>query len=102
MFFHQARFGDVLTDGFEQPGGAVNAAPFAAELHRVGPRGAKGRRRIPGLLHAHHVPAVANPDAVSAWITEFLGDPRDTVESAQGAEPNGVSLPRIRQARPAH
>jgi hypothetical protein len=38
-----------------------------------------------GLIpHVHHVAAIANPDAVSAWITEFLGDQRDTVESAPG------------------
>jgi hypothetical protein len=37
---------------------------------------------IPG---AHHVTAIANPEAVNACITAFLGEQRDTGQFASGA-----------------
>jgi uncharacterized protein (TIGR03083 family) len=46
-----------------------------AELHRVGPRAAKGRRRIPGLLRHRHIP---EPELVNGlpetWSVGYLTD----------------------------
>jgi hypothetical protein len=46
-----------------------------AELHRVGPRGAKGRRRVPGLVRRRNLPGaeVVN-GAPEAWSIGYLTD----------------------------
>jgi pimeloyl-ACP methyl ester carboxylesterase len=58
-------------------------------IYRPEKAASAARRLMPsvqvGLIpRAHHVAAIANPDAVNAWLTAFLGDQPDTVESAQG------------------
>jgi len=46
-----------------------------AELHRVGPRGAKGRRRIPGLLRRRRLPGVEVVNgAPKTWSLGYVTD----------------------------
>ena len=46
-----------------------------AELHRVGPRGAKGRRRIPGFLRRRRMPGVEIVNgAPEAWSLGYVSD----------------------------
>ena len=46
-----------------------------AELHRVGPRGAKGRRRVPGFLRRRRMPGAEVVNGVSeTWSIGYLTD----------------------------
>ena len=46
-----------------------------AELHRVGPRGPKGRRRIPGLLRRRRLPGVEVVNgAQKTWSLGYVTD----------------------------
>jgi uncharacterized protein (TIGR03083 family) len=46
-----------------------------AELHRVGPRGARGRRRIPGFLRSRRLPGAQVVNGVpEAWSLGYLTD----------------------------
>jgi uncharacterized protein (TIGR03083 family) len=46
-----------------------------AELHRVGPRGAKGRRRVPGFVRRRRAPGVEVVNGVpEAWSIGFVTD----------------------------
>src|SRR5215212_2842441 len=42
----------------------LGSEALRAELHRVGPRGAKGRRRIPGFLRRKRLPGTSCPAAL--------------------------------------
>jgi uncharacterized protein (TIGR03083 family) len=46
-----------------------------AELHRVGPRGAKGRRRVPGILRGSRLPGAEVVNGVpETWSLGYLTD----------------------------
>jgi uncharacterized protein (TIGR03083 family) len=48
---------------------------LGAELHRVGPRGAKGRRRVPGFLRRRRLPEPQIVNGVSeTWSIGYLTD----------------------------
>ena len=58
-------------------------------IYRPEKAASAARRLMPsvqvGLIpHAHHVAAIANPDAVNAWLTAFLGDQPDAAGSGPG------------------
>ena len=53
----------------------LGSEELCAELHRVGPRGAKGRRRIPGFLRRKRLPGTEVVNGVpETWSLGYLTD----------------------------
>ena len=53
----------------------LGSEELRAELHRVGPRGAKGRRRIPGFLRRKRLPGTEVVNGVAeTWSVGYLTD----------------------------
>jgi uncharacterized protein (TIGR03083 family) len=66
---------DALTAQQVQERQHLGPAELRAELHRVGPRGAKGRRRIPGFLRRRRMPGTEVVNGVpEAWSLGYVTD----------------------------
>jgi uncharacterized protein (TIGR03083 family) len=53
----------------------LSSEELRAELHRVGPRGAKGRRRVPGLVRRRRLPGAEVINGVpETWSVGYLTD----------------------------